>query len=208
MNPQDARLGIFGGTFNPIHHGHLILARAAFELLKLEELVLVPNNRSPLRAGEVLAPPSLRFEMVRRAVADEPGLRASDVEVQRQGTSYTVETLRRFRADNPQHGLVFFIGADSVDSLDRWYCIEEIQELAQVVVLPRPGSHIKAALQALAVRAPGIAERLQVINTGVRVDLSATGIRKRVAAGRSIRWLVPEPVRLLIESEGLYGPGA
>ncbi|MCC5849281.1 MAG: nicotinate (nicotinamide) nucleotide adenylyltransferase [Verrucomicrobia bacterium] len=202
--PVGVPVGILGGTFNPIHHGHLILARAAKEALGLSRMLLVPNARSPLRQDEELAPADLRLRMLEAAVSGEEGLEACGVEVRRKGTSYTVDTLRELNQAHPDARLHFLVGADSLETLDRWVRIDEIIRLAAVVVLPRPGADAPALLRDLGERAPEVAKGVRLLDLNCRIEISATGIRERVAAGQSIRWLVPDAVREIIESQGLY----
>lgn len=204
MKQKAEHWGVFGGTFNPVHHGHLILAREAMESLELDRMILVPNYRSPLREGEVLAPAEDRLEMLRRAVAGEPGMEVSDLEVRRGGTSFTVETLETLKREHPEIDLTFLCGADSLTTLDRWVRIERILEVARVCVLARPGTEAEAAHAGLARRAPQVAEKVQLIAMTRMLDLSATEIRERLAAGKSIRWLVPEAVGEYVRSKGLY----
>lgn len=194
MNAKVKRLGIYGGTFNPIHHGHLILAREAMELLELHRLLVVPNARSPLRLGEALTPADLRLELVRLALEGEPGMEACDLEIRRGGSSYTVETLETLSEQYPDMELIFLAGADSLDTLDRWVRVEQIVQLARVVILPRPGYSRTRALRELLLRAPHMAGKVEMLETARRVDISSTEIRERMAAGRSIRWLVPDAV--------------
>lgn len=205
MKGKAEQVGIFGGTFNPVHHGHLLLAREARECLGLDRVVLVPNRRSPLREGEVLAGAEDRLEMVRRAVRGEAGMEVSEVEVRREGASYTVETLEALRGKWPGAELVFLCGADSLTTLDRWVRVERILELARVCVMARPGTEVEAAYAALAERAPGVAAGVERLPVTRVVDLSATEIRERVAAGRSVRWMVPEAVEAYIRERGLFG---
>ena len=204
MEVKATPVGVLGGTFNPIHHGHLILARAAKEALGLDRILLVPNVRSPLRREEALAPADLRLRMLEAAVSEEAGLEACGVEVRRKGTSYTVETLEELRRIHPEAHLHFFVGADSLETLDRWVRIDDILRLATLVVLPRPGANAELLLRELDARAPEVAAGVRLLHLNCRIEISATGIRERVASGRSIRWLVPDPVREIIESRGLY----
>ena len=204
MKEKAEQLGVFGGTFNPVHHGHLILAREAMERLKLDRLLLIPNYRSPLREGEVLAPAADRLAMLRLAVGDEPGLSVSELEVRRAGPSYTVETLEALKSMYPEAELTFLCGADSLNTLDRWVRIERILELARICVLSRPGTEADAAHAALIWRAPGVGNAVQVLSMTRMIDLSATEIRERAAAGQSIRWLVPESVRDYMHAQKLF----
>lgn len=207
MKLKAEQLGVFGGTFNPVHHGHLILAREARERLGLARVVLVPNFCSPLREEESLAPAEDRLAMLRLAVEDEPDLSISDVEVVRGGPSFTVETLETFKQTHPGSELTFLCGADSLNTLDRWVRIERILELARVCVLARPGTEAEAAHADLIRRAPGVGTRVERLAMTRMIDLSATEIRERLATGRSIRWMVPEAVAAYLHQRGLYGTG-
>lgn len=204
METKAERVGVFGGTFNPVHHGHLLLARDALESLGLSRVILVPNRMSPLRVGETLAPASVRLEMLRAAVRGEDRLEVSDLEIRREGPSYTVETLREFSGLLPGARLVFLAGADSLATLDRWVRVDEIFTLAEVVVLPRPGEDVPAALAGLAARAPDIARQVRLAPVTRGIDLSATEIRNRVSRGLSIRWMVPGHVERLVKEHALY----
>jgi len=201
MNAKVKRLGVYGGTFNPVHHGHLILAREAMELLCLDRLLFVPNARSPLRMHEEPAEPGRRLELVRLAVEGEPGMKVCDLEIRRGGASYTVETLEALSAEYPGVELFFLAGADSLESLDRWVRVERIVQLARVCILPRPGYSRTRALRELARRSPQLAQEVELLQSKRRIDISATEIRERLAAGKSIRWLVPEGVARALAGE-------
>jgi nicotinate-nucleotide adenylyltransferase len=204
MQASDRAIGILGGTFNPVHHGHLLLARDALESLGLDRVLLVPNARSPLRVGEDLAPASLRLEMVRAALEGELGLEAHPLEVERGGRSYTVETLEALALERPGVAWTFLIGADSLDTLERWHRIGDILRMASLVVVPRPGYPLAAALQALYGRSKACEGRISVLPGKREVDIRATEVRQRIATGRSIRYLVPPAVEALIHRHGLY----
>lgn len=198
------RLGVLGGTFNPIHHGHLIAAREAMAGLELDRLLIMPNARSPLRMEEELAPAEARLEMVRLAVEGEPGLEACDVETSRKGTSYLVDSLQRLRERYPMSELSFLMGVDSLSTFERWREVDRIVDLARVCVMPRPGADAKKALSALEARCPKLIGRLKRMEEGPRIDISATDIRNRVRSGRSIRYLVPDAVREYIRENVIY----
>ena len=184
------RIGILGGSFDPIHHGHLILARAAREELGLDRVVFIPAHLSPHKTDSKPATSEDRLAMVRLAIDGEDGFAASDIELQRPAPSYTVDTLRELRAAHPEDELLLLIGADNVAKFDTWREPQEIRRLAQIAVLDR-GAH----------RTPHdwpVVRRL--------VDISSTDIRARVAEGRSIRYLTPGPVCDYIATHGLYRP--
>jgi nicotinate-nucleotide adenylyltransferase len=186
------RLGIFGGAFDPPHLGHLVAASDACDALGLDRLLWVPSAVHPLKP--VRTPPALRLEMVRAAIAGDPRFAADDLELRRAGASYTVDTLRELRAREPGAELFFLTGADNLADLPRWREPDEIARLATLAVVSRAGDTLPAdpAYPAVPVAV-------------TRLDVSSTEVRRRVAAGKSIRYLVPDAVRAVIEREGLYG---
>lgn len=186
---MSATIGLLGGSFDPVHHGHLVLARDAVEALGLDQLVFIPAARNPLKAAEG-APGELRLAMLRAAVAGEPGFAVEDVELRRPPPSYTVDTVGDLARRFPGARLTLIVGEDNVVGFPRWHRWEELRAAVEVVVLRRgPGEGGALPYRTLTAR---------------RLDISATEIRKRVAAGRSIRYLVPEPVREIIAAHGLY----
>jgi nicotinate-nucleotide adenylyltransferase len=189
------RIGIFGGTFDPPHMGHLLVAIDAFEALSLTRLVLVPTGRQPLKADVVTAPGAARLAMTQRLVGDDPRFGVDAVEIDRDGLSFTIDTLKAFAARLPEAERFFLLGADAWRSFPRWRSPDEIMRLATVVVLTRGGDPIGPAASGL--RAP------RVLPTR-RIDISSTEIRARVRAGLSLRGFVPEAVRDYIEENGLY----
>lgn len=207
------RIGIFGGSFDPIHVGHLIVAGDAFEALALDRLVFVPTALSPFKQGREGGSGSVRCRMVEAAIAGDPRFSMSRIEVDRGGVSWTVDTLREVtRGDwggaRPEGvpaapaEVCLLMGADQWGSFGAWREPLEVARLARIVVMARGGEDPSEIH-------PGV----HVVPTVVpvtRVDLSSTAIRRRVREGRSIRHRVPEGVRRCIEAEGLYlepGPG-
>ena len=182
------RTGILGGSFDPIHHGHLILARAAREQLGLDRVIFIPAHASPHKTGDFSTTGEERLAMVRLAIEAEEGFELSDIELHRPPPSYTVETLRELRATHPSDELVLLIGADNVAKFETWREPDEIRRLAGITVLDRANHDIP----------PGwpVVRRL--------VDISSTDIRARTASGRSIRYLTPDSVCDYIASHGLY----
>jgi nicotinate-nucleotide adenylyltransferase len=183
------RIALYGGTFDPIHHGHLILAREARELLSLDRVLFVPAAQSPFKPGVQSAPAATRLAMIQAATAGEEGLGVDDTEIARGGTSYTIDTVLDVRSRFPGCELFWFIGQDHVRELSKWHRYEELRTLAQFVVFTRHGGAEPPAGFPLITR---------------HVDISATDIRTRVARGLSIRYLVPEAVHLLIVQHRLY----
>jgi len=189
------RIGIFGGTFDPPHLGHLLVAIDAFEALALDRLVFVPTGRQPLKADVTTAPGAARLAMTRRLVGDDARFAVDAMEIERDGLSFTIDTLHAFAARDPEAERYFLLGADAWRSFPRWRSPDEIMRLATVVVLTRGGEPIGPAASGL--RAP------RVLPTR-RIDISSTEIRSRIRAGLSLRGFVPEAVRDYIEANGLY----
>lgn len=187
------KLGVFGGTFDPPHLGHLVAASEACDALGLDRVVWIPSASHPFKGGAVRTTPGLRLEMVRAAIAGDPRFEASGLELEREGPSYTVDTLRALRDARPGAALFLLIGADNLRDWRKWREPGEIARLATLVVAARAGETVEAE--------DGV-EAVPVAMT--RIDVSATEVRRRVAEGKSIRYLVSEPVRAIVEREGLY----
>lgn len=185
------RIGIFGGTFDPPHLGHWLAAVDAAEALALDEVVWVPAAQQPLKAGVSSADAVHRLAMARLAVQGDGRFRVDALELERGGVSFMVDTLRVYRERHPDAALFLLLGSDSAATLPKWREPEVIRVLAEVVVLTRGGEAVElpTGVRALSTR---------------RVDLSATEIRERVAAGRSIRGFVPDAVAAYIATYGLY----
>ena len=193
------RIGILGGTFDPIHCGHIDLARAAGEALGLTRLFIVPSNLPPHRAAPV-ASSYHRFAMVALALSNRPTWNASDIELRSAEPSFTSTTLRRFHADGYAPAELFFlIGADAFAEIETWRDYPRILEFARFAVVSRPGFPVGELRR----RLPALADRIEAIEAPT-ADVSATDIRRRIAAGESIAGLVPPAVRQHIEQHGLY----
>lgn len=188
-------VGLFGGSFDPIHHGHLIVGRAVAETLGLDELRFMPAGEQPFKQGRHVASASERAAMVALAVAGEAGLAVERCEVDRPGPSYTVDTLRALRSREPGQNFTLVVGADATRELDQWREAAALPALARIVAVARPGAPRPAS---------ALVERVVEVPA---VDLSATQIRRRVAEGRSIRYLVPDAVAEFIAIHGLYRDG-
>jgi nicotinate-nucleotide adenylyltransferase len=182
----DVRIGVLGGSFDPIHHGHLIVAQALRERLGLDEVRLVPAGEQPFKEGRHRASAADRAAMVELAAAGEPGLVADRCEVDRPGPSHTVVTLQELGTRHPGAELVLLIGSDAAAGLPDWHRADEIPALARVVVFRRAGGGIPGEVLVPA------------------IDISSTEVRARVRAGRSIRYRVPEAVAAYIASHRLY----
>jgi len=188
-------VGLFGGSFDPIHLGHLIVGRAVAESLGLEQLRFMPTGEQPLKRGRHAASAEDRLAMVQAAIAGEAGLALERSEAERPGPSYTVDTLRALHAREPGRKFAVLLGADAVKELGRWHESDALPGLARVVAFARPGAPRP--------RHPLLDE---VVETPA-VEISSTAIRRRVAAGQSIRFLVPEAVAAYIADRGLYRNG-
>jgi len=184
------KIGIFGGSFDPVHHGHLILARDAVEQLGLDQLRLIPAGRNPLKDEIGISPPDDRLAMLKTAIQGETRIEVDEFEIRRPPPSYTIETLRDLRERFPDAELHLLIGADNLAVFETWNDHEAIRLLARLVVFGRSDS------------GPGAVEpdaRLHRL-----VDLSSTEIRTRVASGKSIQYLVPSAVAAYIDHHHLY----
>jgi nicotinate-nucleotide adenylyltransferase len=196
------RVGILGGAFNPPHIGHLVCAQEAVVQRELDKVVLVPVGEAPHRELQRDPGAEARLEMVELAVADDPRFEVSRVEVDRDGPSYTVDTLRGFRGDAPDDELFFILGGDQAAALRSWHEPEQVLELAQLLVVER-SNWSRHAIGIKLGRMPGI-ERIHYLEMPI-FQVSSSGIRRRVGAGLPIRYLVPDKVASYIESNGLYG---
>ncbi len=186
------RVGIFGGTFDPVHVGHLAIANAALESIPLDRVLFVPARRAPLKEHGPVAGETDRLTMLELAVVGEPRFSVSRIELDRDGPSYTVDTLEALAGTD----LLFLIlGGDALAALPRWKDPDRIAMLATLVVAERPGAPERA----------GHARGASIIAFDApRLDISSRELRARAARGRSLRYLVPEPVWRHIEARGLY----
>jgi nicotinate-nucleotide adenylyltransferase len=199
------RLGILGGTFDPVHYGHLLIAETCREQLQLDQVRFVPALQSPLKTEEPRADGHARADMIQLAIAGCPAFVVDRRELRRSPPSWTVDTLRSLRADFPDAELVLLLGADSLQDLPRWREPEEILRLARIAACNRPGlpelsdrnirtligSHLAAGITP--VQIPG-------------TDISSTELRQRIRSGRSIRFLTPRAVEAFLTEHRLYVP--
>jgi nicotinate-nucleotide adenylyltransferase len=180
-------VGVFGGSFDPIHNGHLAIALAAAESIPLDRVIFVPARRSPLKENAPVAPEPARLAMLELAIADEPRFACSGIELDRPAPSYTVDTLEALAGEGR---LYLILGADAARDLSKWKRPDRLRELATLVVARRPGTdHADPA--AILLDAP-------------LMDVSARELRKRASRGRSLRYLVPDAVWRYIEEHDLY----
>lgn len=196
------RLGIFGGTFDPVHTGHLAAAERVRQDARLDAVVFMPAGVPVFKLGQKVTSGVQRLEMCRLATAGNPCFDVSDIEVRRAGNTYTYETLRELRAHYPANVQLFFIvGADAVITLGKWRNAAELTQLARFIAMTRPGYSQEEAQRAVYVDG----RRLDVDFLEVPgLNISSSYVRSCVEAGRTIRYIVPDPVREYIERHGLY----
>jgi nicotinate-nucleotide adenylyltransferase len=185
-------LGVFGGSFDPVHHGHLIVAVEAQRALDLDELRLIPAAAQPFKAGRHYASARDRLRMLELAVAGMPGMIVDPRECERAQPSYTIDTVRELAAEFPGASLSLVVGSDTAREFDQWREPDEILSLATLVVLTRPGVE------------PGPAGRHGRVLAVPAIDISATTVRARVRAGDSVRFYVPDAVAQYIADRRLY----
>lgn len=185
------KIGIFGGTFDPPHVGHLIAAQDVLTSLSLDQVLFIPALVPPHKQQRTVAPPEIRLRMVQAATADDARYEVSDVELQRAGPSYTVDTLRELRRREDE--LFLLLGVDQVREFSTWREPSEVARLARVVMMARSG-----------IEEPPESGIVQDTVAVTRVDISSTLIRQRVAAGQPIRYMVPAAVEEIIAAQRLY----
>ncbi len=195
------RIGLLGGTFDPIHLAHLRIAEEVREELALSEVWFIPAGVPPHKRAKPHLPFEERLRLVELAVKDHPAFRALDLEGRRPGPSYTVDTLRELRQRHPQHEFFFILGLDAFLEIETWHEYHLLPELATLVVVNRSEFSPEAACQKALKLFPG---KKLLFLTVTRLDISSTEIRRRIRAGLSIRYLVPEAVRIHIETRGHY----
>lgn len=190
------KIGIFGGTFNPPHMGHLIALESVRDQLKFDEVLFIPSCQPPNKPHSILAQGHDRFEMTGLAVRGNTSFKVSDIELRREGTTYTVDTLRYLSGESGNAGLYFIMGADNYTEFETWKNPEEILTYADVIVMSRPGWD----------ELPGKSRFVRSVHfvSVPLIGISGTDIRRRVKLGRSIRYLVPRAVEDYIAQRNLY----
>lgn len=211
MTPRKAYLG---GTFNPVHYGHLRMAEEVREALGLERVVFVLSCQPPLKQEDVL-PAGLRLQMLKLAIKDNPSFEVSDIECHRQGPSYTIDTVEQLKTLYPEEEVLLIVGLDSFLEIHLWHRYEDLLSKASFVIVSRPPLGLEDLLRSPHVK--GISEKkdsfiLVELTSGkqayylecTHLDISSSDIRRRVSEGKSIRYLLPESVESFIISNGLY----
>jgi len=197
------KLGILGGTFDPVHYGHLLVAETCREVLSLDHIKFIPARISPLKTDRQPTDGHARADMIQLAIAGYPEFSVDRRELRRTGVSYTVDTLRELASDAETTELYFLMGADSLQDLMSWKDPEEIAKLATLVVCNRPGVSLPSPEQILAWTTPTIASRVQSV-TIPGTDVSASDLRDRIRSGRSIRFQTPRSVESFLRQHRLY----
>lgn len=197
------RVGVLGGSFDPVHVGHLMIAEEARGRLSLDKVLFVPAGLQWMKEGRQAASAADRLEMVRRALAGNPAFEASDIEVTRPGPSYTVDTLEVLRRQwGPDTEIFFILGWDALAEVHRWHRPQDLLRLCHLVGMPRIDGPLD--LEALEAELPGLRGRLILLDTAPRFEISSTDLRGRLARGEGARYLVPEAALEYIRARGLY----
>ena len=200
-----SRIGIMGGTFNPIHTGHLLLAEYALEAAGLDQIWMIPTGCSYLKRKEgiTVLDAKERYEMVQRAISDNDRFRCLDLEIRRPGDSYSYETMEQLQKEYPGNEFFFICGADCLFTMEYWRCVDRLFAACTILAAVRGDAQLagmEAKVQELEKR---FAASIQLLSFP-RIEISSSEIRKRRREGLSVRYLVPEPVREYMEEKGLY----
>jgi nicotinate-nucleotide adenylyltransferase len=199
------KIGIFGGTFDPVHLGHLILAEQCREQAALDQVLFVPAALPPHKLEQTLTPFAQRVEMLSLAISGQPAFRIDELEKDRSGPSYTVDTLMKLQQARPGDELCFILGSDSLHDLPLWYQPRRILELATLLVVARAdwptfsAEELKQSLQL----ADDFPLRYQIVEAPL-ITIASRDIRRRIAEGRSVRYMIPRAVEAYVEDKGLY----
>lgn len=197
------RLGIMGGTFDPIHYGHLVAAEMARAKFNLSKVLFIPTGKPPHKQRRDISEGSLRYEMVKRAIEDNEFFEISPLEIEREGPSYTVDTLRILRRIYSEHELYFITGSDALLEIFSWKEAEEIFRLIQFIGAARPGFDAREFFLKVQQENPAVRDKIHYLEVPA-LAISSTDIRSRVRRGEPIRYLLPESVRLYLEEMKLY----
>lgn len=202
------RLGLFGGSFDPVHYGHLLLAECCREQRRLDRVLFLPAAVPPHKQAQELTPAQTRIDMLELAIAGHEPFAVSRYEIERGGVSYTVDTLRHFRQEDPDGELFFLLGADMLHDLPHWREAAEVCQLAIPIVVRRAGFEEPDFGCLADLAAPARIELFRQHRVDMpEIQLSSSEIRRRVAAGESIRYRTPRAVERLIQTQGVYRGG-
>lgn len=200
---EKPRLGIMGGTFDPIHYGHLVAAEMARSKFDLSKVLFIPSGKPPHKGRSDISDAELRLEMIKRAIQDNPAFAVSTLELERKGTSYTVDTLHDLHCIWLDHQFYFITGSDTLCEILSWYKAEEILRMTNFIGVTRPGFDATSFLLQLQQEHPETQERIHYLEIPA-LAIASTDIRERVKLGLPIRYLLPEPVRQYILQNKLY----
>jgi nicotinate-nucleotide adenylyltransferase len=202
------RVGVFGGAFDPVHYGHLILAEQSREQAALDQVWFVPAARHPFKSDPAGTPFERRAAMLRLAIAGNPNFQVNEIENDRPGLSYTAETLEELQRLHPDAELHFLLGSDSLPDLPKWRSPERIVAAAALVVMERPGHPPMSAdaLRAALCLPADVPLRMTAVDAPL-IDLASRDIRRRIAVGRSVRYMLPRAVEAYIDEKRLYRGG-
>lgn len=197
------RLGVFGGTFDPVHYGHLLLAEQCLEQCRLDQVWFIPAGIPPHKVARTIAPGKARGEMLDLAVAGHDRFRVDRRELDRQNPCYTVETLAELQAEDPSRELFFLLGADSLADFPAWREPRQIVELARLAVVNRGEAPLPDLAPLRAILGGALESRVEFV-TVPGIDISSTDLRRRIRETRSIRYMTPRAVECYIQTHGLY----
>lgn len=198
-------IGIFGGSFNPVHHGHLVMAQDVMERFELDRFMFMPCRVPPHKGLRDLVDPEHRAAMLELVIEENPCFELSRLELERPGLSYTVDTLEELSCRHPHHELRLVIGSDSLLDLHKWHRVEALLKLCRPITVLRPGYGMDRLEEAAGdPRMPRLGALLEDTVQGHLMDIASSDIRMRVAEGMSIRYLVPPVVEMYIFEHGLY----
>jgi len=197
------KIGILGGTFDPIHYGHLLLAENAKESFELDKVIFIPAGDPYFKSSQPITCDEYRGEMTKLAIQGNEKFDFSDIELRREGDTYTVDTLRRLKEENPEAQFFFIVGSDTFFQMERWYKPDEIFKMATIVVAARNavGEDVRSHAEYINEKYEGADVRFQIT---VNVDISSTLIRKLVSMDRSVKYLLPDAVVDFIKEKNLY----
>jgi nicotinate-nucleotide adenylyltransferase len=198
---SNQRVAVFGGTFDPIHLAHLIMAEQCREQARMDQVWFVPAARPPHKVEGELTPFAQRVEMLNLAIAGQPDFRVEELEKDRPGPGYTAVTLEELHRRHPEHEWLLVIGGDALRDLSGWYQPDRIVALAELLVMPRSGADMPPVEELRARLGP--AARVQIVNVPL-IGISSTEVRQRLREGRSVRYLVPRAVEAYIRDKHLY----